>query len=85
MVGGTWGPVPYLVQGFKVARRVSGDKVVVSRMLIRCLESTRREGALARADLRSQSTSPESFSVGPEIPETTGQSEWGILCVFMGK
>ena len=59
----------------KVARRVSGDSVVVSSILIRCLESARREGTIGRAGLSSLSTSPDSFSVGPETPDTTGRRE----------
>ena len=59
----------------KVARRVSGDNVIVSSMLIRCLESARREGTMARAGLSSPSTSPDSFSFGPETSDATGRME----------
>ena len=68
-----------------VARRVSGDNVVVSRVLIRCLESVRREGTTASVGLRSLSTSPDSFSMGPDMPETTGRIVCGVLCIFRGK
>ena len=59
--------------------------MVVSSMLIRCHESARREGTMARAGLSSPSTSPESFSVGPETLDTTGRRECGVLCVLTGK
>ena len=71
----SWGTTSYRDLTSKVARRVSGGRVVISRVLIRCLESARIAGTMARAGLRSQSTSPESFSVGPETLETTGGSE----------
>ena len=59
--------------------------MVVSRVLISCLESVRREGTTASAGLRSLSASPDSFSVGPETPETTGRMACGVLWVFNGK
>ena len=58
---------------------MSGDSVIVSSMLIRCLESARSKGTMARVGLSSPSTSPDSFSVGPGTPDTTGRTECGVL------